>query len=67
MVVRKRYKSNDDNRVRFDPKYAPGDYVFVDRHSLTTSAVECLAAEGYAKVMPKMDGLYCVKSVGSGY
>lgn len=42
-----------DKEFLIKPTYAPEDYVFVGRLTLTTFADEHLATEGYSKLVPK--------------
>lgn len=53
--------------VRFEYTYAPGDYGFIDRSPLKTSAAERLAMEGYSKLVPKIHGFYHVLSARNEY
>lgn len=50
-VAQKPYKSGHDKNVYFEPTYVSDDYVFDNRPSPTTPAVELLAAEVYSKLM----------------
>lgn len=56
--AQKRYKSDDDKKVHFEPRYVPHGYVFVDRAFLTSSAAERLGAEAYANRLPQGHGTY---------
>lgn len=67
MVGQQRYKSDYANRIRFEPTYASGNYVFVNRPPLRTSVAERLAAKDYRKLILKKHSLYCVLIVGSKY
>lgn len=59
-VVYKRYRQENDKKVHFEAAYPPGDKVSVKSPSLTTPAIECLAAGVYSKLMPKaMFGSEC--------
>lgn len=63
-IAQKRYKSDDDRKVRIVPTYAANYYVFVGRSLLTTSATKHLAAEGYSKLIPRKHIPYRVLSAG---
>lgn len=53
LTALRHYKLDHDKRVCFEPTYAPGDYVFVERPPFTAIAAEHLIAEGYSKQILK--------------
>lgn len=60
----KRYKCDHDKRIRFEPSFAPGNYVFVEHAPLATTTAERLAAENYSKICRHRLGPYWILSVG---
>lgn len=66
-VALKRYKSDHENKVRFETIYAPGVYFLVSWPPLVTSATKRPATRRYSKLITKRHGPYHVLSVRSEY
>lgn len=60
--IKKRYKQDYEKKVQFEPTFAPGDYVFVERPPLTTTPAERLASKNYCKLRPRRLWLYRIIS-----
>lgn len=45
------YKKDHDRCVRFDPRFAEGAYVLVERPILMASAVDCMFFVGFSKLL----------------
>lgn len=60
-------KENHDECVRFKFLFAPGEYMFIEWPSLSTSPDNRLAAEGYTELLSQRLGPYPIISVGPKY
>lgn len=47
------FKKNYDKHVRFEPRFTPGNYVFIKRPALLASAVNSITYEGDAKLLTR--------------
>lgn len=65
--AQQQHKAKYDNQVRFEPFFAPGDHVFVERPLLTASPAERLASEGYSKLLRKRLSPYRIIRTGPEY
>lgn len=52
------YKKNYDKQVRFKPRFAAGDYIFVERTPLMASAADCGAYKRYSRLLLCHTGSY---------
>lgn len=59
-----RYKQDHDRKVRLEPTFAPGHYVFVILPPLITTAARRLPARSYSNPRPRRLGPYRAMSVG---
>lgn len=51
-------------RVRIEPNFVPGDYLFLERPALTTSPARRTIAEECTMLLPRCLGRYCIISGG---
>lgn len=59
-----KYKMDHYRWVRFEPRLARGDFVFIECPELFASAAKLMASEGYHRRMPRRPGLYKIVCVG---
>lgn len=65
--AQKRCKLDHNKKIGLERTHASGEYDFVDRTPLVTSAADHLAAKGYLKPIPKRHSPYRGLSVERDY
>lgn len=58
------YKKNYDKYVRFNSRFAAGDYFFVEHSPIVTVTAYCMAFDRYSKLLFRDTGLKQVMIVG---
>lgn len=61
------YKRNYGKHVRFGPRIAAGDYWFVERPPVMSSATDQMAYKGYLKLLHRRTGPYRIISIEREY